>query len=43
MVLDRVVPALDLDSVHAFINDFTTADLRAVDLVGLDLAAAGSG
>ncbi|GHD96061.1 hypothetical protein [Streptomyces naganishii] len=38
MVLDRVAPALDLDSVHAFINDFTTADLRAVDLDGLDLA-----
>ncbi|WP_329348904.1 hypothetical protein OG226_12080 [Streptomyces sp. NBC_01261] len=37
-VLDREAPALDRDSVHAFINDFTTADLRAVDLDGLDLA-----
>lgn len=38
MVLDGEAPALDKDSVHAFINDFTAADLRAVALEGIDLA-----
>jgi hypothetical protein len=38
MVLDQEAPALDRDSVHAFINDFTMADLRAVDLDGVNLA-----
>ncbi|MFJ4689078.1 hypothetical protein [Streptomyces sp. NPDC088789] len=38
MVLGQEAPALERDSVHAFINDFTMADLGAVDLDGVNLA-----
>lgn len=38
MVLGREAPVLDVDTVHAFINDFTTADLRSIDLNDIDLA-----
>ncbi|MGW2747076.1 hypothetical protein [Streptomyces sp. NPDC001450] len=37
MVLHREPPALDGTSVHTFVNDFTTSDLRAVPLDGVDL------
>ncbi|MFC1418927.1 hypothetical protein [Streptacidiphilus cavernicola] len=35
--LDREPPALSRDSVHTFLNDFTTSDLGTVDLAGIDL------
>lgn len=36
-VLGQDLPALDKDKVHVFLDDFTTSDLRAVDLDGIDL------
>ncbi|MFH8938873.1 hypothetical protein [Streptomyces griseosporeus] len=37
MVLGRRPPSFDSTSVHTFVNDFTTSDLRAVPLTGVDL------
>ncbi|MER5733788.1 hypothetical protein ABT084_36590 [Streptomyces sp. NPDC002138] len=36
-VLDRRLPTLSMESVDAFLNDFTTSDLRTADLKGLAL------
>ncbi|MBO3752988.1 hypothetical protein J5X84_43675 [Streptosporangiaceae bacterium NEAU-GS5] len=36
-VLGRDVPVLGEDEVHTFLDDFTTADLRTVTLIGIDL------
>ncbi|WP_143179718.1 hypothetical protein [Streptomyces yunnanensis] len=37
LVLRWELPALDKDSLHAFLNDFTTADLSSAELGGVDL------
>jgi nucleoside phosphorylase len=36
-VLRRDLPELDEDSLHMFLDDFTTADLTNTDLTGIDL------
>jgi hypothetical protein len=37
LVLRREPPALDRNSVHAYLDDFTTADLRTAELTGVSL------
>ncbi|MFG2961579.1 hypothetical protein ACGF5O_48685 [Streptomyces sp. NPDC048291] len=38
LALNCTPPALDLESLHTFLDDFTQADLRDADLKGTDLA-----
>ncbi|MEU0208343.1 hypothetical protein ABZ235_41205 [Streptomyces canus] len=38
LMLGRELPPLGMDSLAAFLDDFTTSDLRTADLVGIDLS-----